>query len=488
MSHEISALGPIDPSSVANHEDEKEAPWIMRKLVGSMTGRIVLSSYESVRAAGTSVVCLSPWGDSSPLLLPCIRFRDLAVHTVIAATGGMAAVAAPVMVPVSEAAVATFGSTIIVEMGLSAGFSLTTKVANDLVFSKPINKLVPIHSARLQTTGVKVLTITLKNKLAMEEDAALGFYRGSSHKDSSLFSSVKEYLAIEKGWFSPYLFASARRPIIPRTLKPDIVFCHGPFLSGDYSVGETLLKESDSVIVFWESLTLPSPENGAESEDKSFMEKLSIPALSNLFNRSRSSSPDPALAPIPPPPVPRRMVILVLGLKPFRQMWTSSKRPGESVLKYVLLNGCISVVVPVKTGSPLIAWDTMTLEKLWAVELPSEGSDRSSDGKFEGVVGVIWEYIDLCVDWERISIPNEGQEEAGEESLAVPDGDEDSDAGKCNKEPDQPAVAVGLGVKKQAVKDAVTLLVAGAVRSKKSEEVRDELDEDRSGIAMWRIP
>jgi hypothetical protein len=26
------------------------------------------------------------WGDSSPLLLPCIRFRDLAVHTIIVAT------------------------------------------------------------------------------------------------------------------------------------------------------------------------------------------------------------------------------------------------------------------------------------------------------------------------------------------------------------------------------------------------------------------
>ncbi|KAF8067635.1 hypothetical protein FPV67DRAFT_1492691 [Lyophyllum atratum] len=51
-----------------------------------MTGRIVMSSYESLRAAGTSVVCLSPWGDSSPLSLPCIRFRDLAVHTVIVAT------------------------------------------------------------------------------------------------------------------------------------------------------------------------------------------------------------------------------------------------------------------------------------------------------------------------------------------------------------------------------------------------------------------
>jgi hypothetical protein len=32
---EISALGPIDPSSVPEvNEEEKAAPWIMRKLVG----------------------------------------------------------------------------------------------------------------------------------------------------------------------------------------------------------------------------------------------------------------------------------------------------------------------------------------------------------------------------------------------------------------------------------------------------------------------
>lgn len=51
-------------------------------------------------------------------------------------------------------------------------------------------------------------------------------------RDNSLFATVKDYLAVEKGWFSPYLFASGRRPIIPRSMKPDIVFCHGPFLSG----------------------------------------------------------------------------------------------------------------------------------------------------------------------------------------------------------------------------------------------------------------
>ena len=51
-------------------------------------------------------------------------------------------------------------------------------------------------------------------------------------RDPSLFASVLDYLAVEKGWFSPYLFASGRRPAIPRTMKPDVVFCHGPFLNG----------------------------------------------------------------------------------------------------------------------------------------------------------------------------------------------------------------------------------------------------------------
>ena len=61
-------------------------------------------------------------------------------------------------------------------------------------------------------------------------------------RDTSLFSAVKDYLAVEKGWFSPYLFASARRPVIPRSMKPDVVFCHGPFLSGESVLLLTIKK------------------------------------------------------------------------------------------------------------------------------------------------------------------------------------------------------------------------------------------------------
>lgn len=83
--------------------------------------------------------------------------------------------------PISDVVVSSLGDTIFVELGLHAGFELSARAANDLVFSHTANKLIPIHSERLDTTAVKVLLITLKYKNTME-DAALGFYRSSLHK------------------------------------------------------------------------------------------------------------------------------------------------------------------------------------------------------------------------------------------------------------------------------------------------------------------
>ncbi|KAJ7627699.1 hypothetical protein DFH06DRAFT_1227889 [Mycena polygramma] len=465
MSNEVSPLGPVDGASLqeeeSHDEKEKSAPWIVRKLVGSMTGRIVMSSYESLRAAGTSVVCLSPWGDSSPLLLPCIRFRDLAVHTVIAATGGMAVVAAPVLGPIAGEVLSTFGDTILVELGIHAGFSLTAQVANDLVIDKPLKAIIPIHSKRLETTGVKVLLITLKYKITMT-DAALGFYRSSVHKDNSLFATVKDYLAVEKGWFSPYLFASSRRPIIPRTMKPDIIFCHGPFLEGDYRVGQTLLAESAMVIALCGEAP-STPPTPPEPHNTLSIPKVSMPSLSNLLHSRPPSPSEPVhtLAALPTPPAPRRMVILCVGLKPHRTLWTTSARPGESVINYILLNGCPAIVVPVKVGAPLVAWDALTLEELWKVPLPADDPETESttatQGKFGGIVNVFFEYLDMCVDWERVVVSGD------------PGKPSDMDARK-------------------ALKSALGLLVAAAVRSGASKEVKKEVDKERSGIAMWRIP
>ena len=85
------------------------------------------------------------------------------------------------MGPVSDVVVSTFGDTVLVEMGMHVGFDLTAKAANDLVIDGAIKKIVPIHSSRLETTGVKTMTITLKYK-HVPDDASLGFYRSGVHK------------------------------------------------------------------------------------------------------------------------------------------------------------------------------------------------------------------------------------------------------------------------------------------------------------------
>lgn len=255
------------------------------------------------------------------------------------------------MGPVSDLVVGSFGDTILVELGTHVGTEAATWAANEILIDKPLNAIIPVHAANLATTGVKTLTITLKYKHTVE-DAQLGFFRSASHADPSLFASVGDYLAVEKGWFSPYLFASARRPIIPRNMKPDFVFCHGPFLSGDYRVGETLVAQSAKVLLLCEGPVVgedaplePTVSNSASFKDKLNVSKIkgklssmmpgakvTVPPETDAAEAEKSDAPPPTLQVAVPPP--RRLAVLVLGLKPHRLgMWTSSARPSESVLQ-----------------------------------------------------------------------------------------------------------------------------------------------------------
>ncbi|CAE6456570.1 unnamed protein product [Rhizoctonia solani] len=474
-----------------------------------MTGRVVLSSYETLKATSTSVVCLSPWGDSSPLLLPCIRFRDLVVHTVIAVTGGTAAVAAPVMGPIADTAVATFGDTIAVEIGNIVAYDLGTKLANDLIADKTAKATIPVHSARLETTSVKTILITLKFKHTVS-DAKLGFFRsGTVHQDGDLFTDIKDYLSVEKGWFSPYLFASSRRPVIPRSMKPDIIFCHGPFLLGDCRIAETLLAESASIIkLCLDPPTAPASTNAESPKNptggissppapKLPMLKASEKAselghrISSYWHRPASPTPEDGKAAflVPAPddtmvasastehslkstttpttyiPTPRRMLVVVLGLSPHRRLWTTSARPGESVMNYHLLNGCPALVLPAvstRGSTPLVAWDTLTLEHLHTIGKEKGGVDGEA---FTGVVTCLFEYLSLCVDWDRITIPEE-----------VTNHSEGADT------------ATGEEFKKQLVRGGIELVLAGAVRSHDSKAVKADVDTGRAGVVMFRMP
>lgn len=234
-------------------------------------------------------------------------------------------------------------------------------------------------------------------------------------------------------------------------------------MSGDYKIGEALLRESAHTITLCQAPAHDSDPHQFESHSNLSIpdiKNLNLPDIKNMFARSRTPSPEPSLAPVPVPPSPRRLVILLLGIKPHRKLWTTSQRPSESVIQYILLNGCPSIVVPVKPGAPLLSWDTLTLKEFWKAELPQDDEDSGPIYEhFEGMVKVLCEYLDMCIDWDRLR--------------------------PVKEEADQNLDDNG---KRTVVKNAMQLLVAAAVRSKESKPVQKEVDEDRCGIVMFRIP
>lgn len=167
----ISARHPIVPASITKGETEEKAPWIVRKMLQSIPARVVGSALETVRATATTVVYLSPWGDSNPVLLPNVRYRDLLVQTIVVATGGAAAIAEPVFDLVADE-IGTAVGDIIAELVVEAGVKATTH-AYEMAVDEAVDCVIPPDSERLVTTAVKTLLITLKYKHTMA-NAALG--------------------------------------------------------------------------------------------------------------------------------------------------------------------------------------------------------------------------------------------------------------------------------------------------------------------------
>ncbi|KAG8915615.1 hypothetical protein FRC01_003574 [Tulasnella sp. 417] len=497
---EQSVLKPVDASTLPDYEAEGKAPWIVRELAGSLTGRVMMASYETIKATGKSVVCLSPWGDSSPLLLPCIRFRDLVATSITLGTGGTAAIVAPAISPTSDMLPggSDAASFVTAQLVSAAGKEVIDNTANWLLVDKPLDDLLRDHAHTLDGNSAKEILITLKYK-HVTKDAALGFFRSPQHEDASILSKVADYFAVENGWFSPYLFASGRRPVIPRSIQADVVFAHGPFLSGDYKVAETLLTQSAVALHFCQPPASPGEQKtslqdavGANEQDAPESKATGLKAQTKrfgkkLFNKDAGSGvptggSDSAgrklavQANIPPADVdrtdldplaeastysgasvpPRRMIILPLGIKPHRAgAWTSSARPGESVMRYILFSGCPAIVVPVKPGSPLVAWHTSTVSQL-------EKYGRDGKGGVEGVVRILLEYVELCVDWERMVA-----------------GSKANDGGQTGVEAE---------LKRDAVRDALKLLVEHLVQAARSQDVKEKVDLDRAGIVSFRLP
>jgi len=128
------------------------------------------------------------------------------------------------------------------------------------------------------------------------------------------------------------------------------------------------------------------------------------------------------------------------------------------------------MVLPAKPGSPLIAWNTLTLEELHKLELPD--AEDQGGSKFKGVVDVFCEYMELCIDWVRVKL---------EQNDAV----QNDVAGQLT--PSESIISSDID-KRQTVRNALTLLLVSAVCSKDSKEVLKEVDVERAGIVVFRIP
>ncbi|KAG6814691.1 hypothetical protein H0H93_009819, partial [Arthromyces matolae] len=225
----------------------------------------------------------------------------------------------------------------------------------------------------------------------------------------------------------------------------------------DSHLGEKLLEETrDSIILCNPPVVLePSkPEQGGGT--------LAHSSRSEITSASPSQSVQPAL----PTLIVRRLVISLVGLKPYRMAWSSSARPSESIIQYILCKGCPAIVVPAKADAPLLAWSTLTLKQLRKLELPDEAqvsstlaTDATRD--FEGVVTTLCEYLDRCVDWERVVLPEDRSQHA--ESMTLQE-------------------------KQRNVRGAVAALVEAAVKTRTSKKVKKAIDSERCGIAIWRIP
>jgi hypothetical protein len=241
-------------------------------------------------------------------------------------------------------------------------------------------------------------------------------------------------------------------------LRSQVTLAHLP--TGDYKVGQTFLRESATVIQLCNG---PPPEESlvTSTDASGDLDKTIFPRYKSIGRLTKYQSLTKYLIRKDSAPPEHRLLITAVGIKPTGKssQWTSCLKHEESSIRYLMLNGVPSIVIPAKTGCPLIAWDTLTLASLYKLE------KEKKDAGIQGVVDVILEYLTFCVDWDRVVLPSTTPTDS-------PGGEGKVDVEKA----------------KESLRNAVAVLVAGVVKSKDTRTVREEVDLDRAGIVMFRIP
>lgn len=213
-------------SSQSSPQDAQQSDKVKRFFGDTLFGRVARSSVSTVTSFAKMPLSLSPWGDNNPVTLPNVRYRDAVLFTTFAFVGG------PLFDSAADSVTSAFGADSFVAEILNSGtgeFATSTvlkysvlKIMEQAIDKGILEHILPEEEKMLQTTEVKSLQIGVKHKL-MGVDADLRFVGIQAARDNQ---------AIEKGWFCPYLFASARTPSVPRANDFAIAQFFGPFLGG----------------------------------------------------------------------------------------------------------------------------------------------------------------------------------------------------------------------------------------------------------------
>jgi hypothetical protein len=222
------AQKPSGHSTPSGPKDEQQTSKVQRFLGDTLFGRVGRASVQTVTSALKMPASLSPWGDNNPVTLPNVRYRDAVLFTTFAFVG------TPLVEGISDGIAGAFGADSFISevVNSGAGVILGSTVIKYSVFQiveQAIDKgvlehMLPEEEKMLETRNVKSLQVGVKHKL-MGVDADLRFFGIYPARDKE---------ACEKGWFCPYLFASARTPSIPRANDFAICQFFGPFLGGEF--------------------------------------------------------------------------------------------------------------------------------------------------------------------------------------------------------------------------------------------------------------
>ncbi|KAJ4370655.1 hypothetical protein N0V83_005176 [Neocucurbitaria cava] len=335
-------------------QDAQKSDGVKRFFGDTLVGRVARSSVQTATSMAKMPTALSPWGDNNPVTLPNVRYRDAVLFTTFAFVGG------PLVDGMADGVAGAFGADSFISEIVSSGAgaiaaSTVIKYGVFQIVEQAIDKgiiehMLPEEEKMLQTTNVKSLQVGIRHKL-MGVDADLRFVG---------IYPARNTQACEKGWFCPYLFASARTPSVPRAHDFAIAQSFGPFLGGDYLLAHKLLAESAH------TLSLCSPD----------------PTVDIGANR---------------------MLVLFTAISPFRaNMWSTSRRPGCGTIVFHLFDGCPALVLPVTKQAPITAWSPWTLSQMRMAQYAAVPSTPGS-----GMYSPEWQHEQICEYLDTIiSLPH----------------------------------------------------------------------------------